>query len=103
MSTAAIASATTKVVESAPTITPAVEPADDGALVDDVTIGRAALVGLLAGSAFMVLLLFGLGLLAGQGVGVAAAIAVVPGVVAGLFFGMCAYLGVYVAREEHRH
>jgi hypothetical protein len=104
MSTAAIASAvSTKAAASAPTITPAADPADDGSLVDDATIGRAGLFGLLAGSAFMIVLLFGIGMLAGQGAGVAAAVAVVPGVVAGLFFGMCAYLGVAVARSEHGH
>jgi hypothetical protein len=87
-------------VADAPTI-PVVDPAEDGSLVDDATEGRAFVVGLLAGGVVMSLLMFTLGLAAGLDVGVAAGVAPIPGVVAGLFFGMTAYLGVHLARHGH--
>ena len=101
MTTAAITSESLSA--TAPTIERSV-PVDhdhDHVEVDDLTEGRAFVVGLLAGGVVMSALMFAIGLLAGLDAGVSAAVAPIPGVVAGLFFGMTAYLGLHIAREEH--
>jgi hypothetical protein len=74
---------------------------EDGSLVDDATIGRAGVYGMVGGTLVMTLLMFVFGLLAGLDATTSVAVAPVPGVVAGLFFGMTAYLGRSIARNEH--
>jgi hypothetical protein len=74
---------------------------DDAEMVDDSTMGRAGVAGLTIGALVMIAVVFGIGLLAGLDPGVSAVVAVGPGVVAGLFFGMTAYLGIHLARQEH--
>lgn len=77
------------------------DPSEDGSLVDDTTIGKAGLIGFLGGAVFMTALCFAFGLIAGLEPKVAIAVAPIPGVVAGLFFGMTAYLGGHLARHGH--
>lgn len=81
--------------------TTAVDPADDGSLLDDGAMGRAGIYGFLGGSVVMTALCFVFGLIAGTDAATAIAVAPVPGVVAGLFFGMTAYIGTYIARHGH--
>jgi len=69
--------------------------------MDDRTAGKAFLWGLIGGGIFMTLLVFGLALAAGLDPEVAAEVAPVPGVVAGLFFGTTVYLGVHLGKNEH--
>lgn len=78
-------------------------PADAGVdeRVDDATAFRVLVVGFVAGTLVMTLVAFGLALLAGLDVATSAAIAPVPGLVAGFFFGMTGYLGVHLAHHDH--
>jgi hypothetical protein len=96
LSTGAVASTDTA---SVPVIQ--VDPAEDGSLVDDATMARAGVYGMLFGILAMTTLMVVFGLLAGLEPSVAIAVAPVPGVVAGLFFGMTAFLGRAIARTEH--
>ena len=74
---------------------------DGEAPMDDKTAGKAFLVGLIGGSLVMTALCFGMGILAGLDTDIAAAVAPVPGVVAGLFFGTTAFLGIHLSRNGH--
>lgn len=84
----------------APVIAP-VDPADDGSLLTDRAMGHAGIYGFVGGTLVMTALCFFFGLLAGLEPDIAIAVAPVPGVVAGLFFGMTAYIGGYIARHGH--
>jgi hypothetical protein len=96
ISTGAVASTD---APSAPVIT---RPEDeDGSLLDDAAIGLAGVYGMVGGTLVMTLLMFVFGLLAGLDASTSLAVAPVPGVVAGLFFGMTAYIGGTIARNEH--
>ncbi len=88
--------------DPAPVIAP-VDPAEDGSLLDDHAMGRAGIYGFLVGTVVMTTLCFLFGLLAGlePDIAIAIAVAPVPGIVAGLFFGMTAFIGVAIARTEH--
>ncbi len=86
--------------EPVPVIAP-VDPADDGSLLTDSAMGRAGIFGFLLGTVVMTVLCFLFGLLAGIDASTALAVAPVPGVVAGLFFGMTAFIGVYIAQHGH--
>lgn len=69
--------------------------------LDDATAGKAFVFGLIGGSLLMTAVCFGLALAAGLDADIAAAVSPVPGVVAGLFFGMTIYLGSYLGRQGH--
>ena len=71
-----------------------VDPSEDGSLLDDRAMGRAAVYGFVGGTLVMTALCFVFGLIAGLEPDIAIAVAPVPGLVAGLFFGMNAYIGV---------
>ena len=78
-----------------------VDPAEDGSLLDDRAMGRAGIYGFVVGTVVMTGLCFLFGLMAGIDADVAIAVAPVPGVVAGLFFGMTGFIGAYIARHGH--
>ena len=88
-------------VDSSTTAIAPVAPADDGSLLDDHAMGRAGIHGFLVGTVVMTTLCVVFGLLAGLDLDVAVAVAPVPGLVAGLFFGMTAFIGVAIARTDH--
>ena len=78
-----------------------VDPAEDGSLLDDGAMGHAGIYGFVVGTVVMTALCFLFGLIAGIDADVAIAIAPVPGVVAGLFFGMTGFIGANIARHGH--
>ena len=78
-----------------------VDPADDGSLLDDRAMAHAGIYGFVIGTVVMTTLSFVFGLIAGIDAKTAIAVAPVPGVVAGLFFGMTAFIGAYIARHGH--
>ena len=90
----------TEVDEPTPAIVP-VDPADDGSLLTDRAMGHSGIYGFLVGTVVMTTLSFVFGLMAGIDAKTAIAVAPVPGVVAGLFFGMTGFIGVYIARHGH--
>jgi hypothetical protein len=77
------------------------EPTEDEGLSDGA-LGRAMAFGFTAGTVGMTLITFVICLVIGDApVGTAAAISIVPGIVAGFFFGGLAWLSAEVTRSEH--
>lgn len=74
-------------------------PAEEG--LTDGALGRAMAFGFTGGTAIMMAVCFAMSLVGHASVGTAAAISVVPGIVAGFFFGGTIWMSYEVTKAGH--
>lgn len=74
-------------------------PAEEG--LTDGALGRAMAFGFTGGTAIMMVICFVMSLVGHASIGTAAAISVVPGIVAGFFFGGTIWMSYEVVKAGH--